>query len=197
VSTVTDLIVRKALDVVCLQELAPLSVTPPRASVHRALARATGWDSAFAVHPRLYPGWLEAVGILTRLPIARGRRIRLGPGRGHVQAVVRSAVLGEVCIGCIHLSSPARRRRELRRAVSEAPRRRSILAGDFNLRPDDPILTSELPGLASDDLPGVDHVYVSPDLRIVRSEIEPTAASDHDAVVVSIEPQPVGSRQGA
>ena len=193
VSTVTDLIGRKDLELVCLQELAPLSVVPPRASVHRALARATGWDMAFAIHPRLYPGWLEAVGIFTRFPIVRTQRIRLGPSRSYVQAMVRTSAMGDVCIGCVHLSSPGRRRRELRRALLEAPRRRYVMAGDFNLRPGDPILTSELPGLVSDDLPGVDHVYVTPDLSVVSSEIEPTVASDHDAVVVSIEPQPGGS----
>jgi endonuclease/exonuclease/phosphatase family metal-dependent hydrolase len=187
VATVEDLIARHELAVVCLQELAPFSVAPPRVSVHRALARATGWKAVLAVHPRLYPGWVEAVGILTRLPIVRSRMIRLGRSRGYVQAVLRSAVLGEVCVGCVHLSSPGRRRQELRRAVLEAPERRYVVAGDFNLAADDAILSTEVPHLTSDGLPGMDHIYVTGDLRLVECHIERTAASDHDAIVAVID----------
>jgi endonuclease/exonuclease/phosphatase family metal-dependent hydrolase len=186
VGTVEELIGRHELDLVCLQELTPFSVAPLRVSVHRALERATGWHAAVAVHPRLYPGWLEAVGILTHLPIVRSGRSRLGPNRSFVQAVVRSVTLGEVCIGCIHLSSPVRRRQELRRAMLEAPDRRYVLAGDFNLRVDDAIVSAEVPHLTSDDLPGVDHIYLTGDLRLVDRHIERTEASDHDAVVAVI-----------
>lgn len=187
VSTVTDLIGRKDLDVVCLQELTPLSIAPPRALVHRALAHATGWNAALAVHPRLYPGWLEAVGIFTGLPIVRGRRIRLSSNRAYVQAVVQSAALGEVCIGCIHLSSPGRRREELRSVMVKAPDRRYILAGDFNLRPDDPVLSAQVPQLTSDDLPGVDHIYLTRDLQLIEPHLDRTEASDHDAVIAAID----------
>jgi endonuclease/exonuclease/phosphatase family metal-dependent hydrolase len=183
VATVTDLIGRHELDVICLQELTPLSLAPPRASVHRALRRATGWHTLLAVHPRPYPGWLEGVAILTRLPVVRHRRIWLSSNRRYVQTVVRDPELGEVCIGGIHLSSPGRRRHELRRALAAAPEHGYVLAGDFNLRLHDPILSEALSGYASDGLPGVDHIYVTPDLRLVQSHVERTSASDHDAVV--------------
>jgi endonuclease/exonuclease/phosphatase family metal-dependent hydrolase len=187
VATVEQLIARCELDAVCLQELASPSIVPPRFSVHGALQRATGWSAALAVHPRPYPGWLEAVGILSRLPIVCSRRIRLGPNRSYLQVALRSEALGEVCVGCIHLSSPGRRRQELRRAMLEAPDRRYVLAGDFNLPADDATLRAEVPHLTRDDLPGVDHICLSDDLRLVDRHIERTEASDHDAVVAAID----------
>lgn len=187
VAIVAALVEQHELDAVCLQELTPLSIVPPRTSVHRTLASTTGWDGALAIHPRLYPGWLEGVGILTRLSIVARRRVRLSANRSYVEAVVRHADLGEVCLGCIHLSSPRWRGSELKRAVSRAPQRRYILAGDFNLHQNDPVLRARLPRHSSDGLPGVDHVYVTPDLAVVEPHIESTAASDHDAVIASIE----------
>jgi endonuclease/exonuclease/phosphatase family metal-dependent hydrolase len=187
VGVVEELIDTCGLDVVCLQEVTAASLAPPRFATHRALARATGWKVSLASHPRLYPGWVEGVAILTHLPILARRRARLSPNRSYLQAVIRDTELGELSIGCIHLSSPDRREPELRRALHGAPPHRFVLAGDFNLRASDPALRTALASYRSDGLPGVDHVYLSADLRIVEARLEPTAPSDHDAVIAWVQ----------
>lgn len=186
VDTVVELIERHLLDIVMLQEVTPLSIVPPRLLVPRALARATGWRLIFGCHPRPYPSWLEGVAILTALPVDTTTRVRVSANRTYVQTAIAHPELGTCTAGVVHLSDPASRAQEITRIAAHAPRSRTVLAGDFNLSPSDPILMLALADYAPDDRPGVDHVYVSGDLTIVASRTEPTTASDHDPVIGSV-----------
>lgn len=187
VETVEQLIRGHELDVVCLQELAPLSVVPPRRSARRALAAATGWNGAFACHPHVFPGWVEGVAVFSRLPMLGRRATLLSSRRTYVQVTLRHQALTAVSIGAIHLSTPDRRVRELRTALARSPSERCIVAGDFNLRLRDRGLDAQIERYQPDGLPGVDHVLISHDLRFVDRDLVHTAASDHDPVIATVE----------
>ncbi|MGA2929134.1 MAG: endonuclease/exonuclease/phosphatase family protein [Solirubrobacteraceae bacterium] len=186
VETVQALIRGHGLDVVCLQELAPLSVVPPRCSARRALAFATRWNLAFACHPHLFPGWIEGVAVLSRLPIVARRRTLLSSRRSYLQVAIRHEALSAVSIGAIHLSTPDRRARELRTALARSSCERCVMAGDFNLRLGDRAMDAATERYQPDGIPGVDHVLISHDLRFVDRGRVRAAASDHDPVIATV-----------
>lgn len=187
IPTLQSLIRQHNLDVICLQEIVPLSIVPLRRNLHRALTQATGWNSGLACHPSPFPGWIEGVSLLSRLEVRCYERFFLSPRRRYLQAIVADPDLGAVCVGSIHLSTPKRREQELRGAIAHAPASRFVLAGDLNLELDDPRTDALRDRYVVDGLPGVDHICLSRDLGFAGCKVVQTHASDHDPVVAVVE----------
>ena len=188
VAALEELIDGYGADVLCLQEIALVSVVPPVYDVVGNLSRATRWNAHFARHPNVYLGWIEGVAILARHPIVDSSRLRISSRRAYVEVNVAEPDLGDVRIGSVHLSEPELREAELHAVLEHVPPRRSIVAGDFNVELTNPILEPLLARYNADGLQGIDHVCVSHDLRLVRAEIVRTAPSDHDAVIGEVRP---------
>jgi endonuclease/exonuclease/phosphatase family metal-dependent hydrolase len=190
VAALEELIDGYRADVLCLQEIALVSVVPPVYDVAGTLARATRWNAHFTRHPNVYLGWIEGVAILTRHPIIimQSSRYRISSRRAYLEVTVADPDLGDVRIGSLHLSLPGLREAELHAVLKHVPPRRSIVAGDFNAELINPILEPLLAKYNADGLQGIDHVCVSHDLRLVRAEIVRTAPSDHDAVIGEVRP---------
>lgn len=179
-------------DVLCLQEVALWSLTPPRRNLHAALLGATGWHGAIAAHPHRYRWWAEGVSVLTPHPVLAREVVRLSRLRALVRLRLQSPRLGLIDVGCLHLSEPALRARELAAAAAAMPAAGGILAGDFNLSlPAIETLGAAPGGYRPDGCApsGVDRVFVSRDLEAQRCEQLPCRVSDHDPVLVRVVPR--------
>jgi endonuclease/exonuclease/phosphatase family metal-dependent hydrolase len=180
----------RPIDALCLQEVVLWSLTPPRRNLQRALARATGMRGALAAHPRRYACWAEGVSVLTPHAILASTRTRLSARRALLRARIATP-LGEIELGSIHLSRPELRAGELAAAAACMPARRGILAGDFNL----PLSSIAAIGTGLEpyrpdgcDPTGVDRVFVSSDLVVVRCQPLARSVSDHAPLLASIAP---------
>ena len=214
-------------DVVALQETDKFQPRSDRADQVAELGRRLGYHGVFA--PSLWgaPGtaWTAApgedtggpaygIGLLSRAPIRRWRRITLPgggagqrrrpvnpqrPGWDHEPRVLLQAEVDlagrSVLIGTTHLSSmPWRSVRQLRRALrAQGAAAPAVLLGDFNLPP--PLVGALAPGWRS---AGGDRTYPSPEPRmqldhillrgldVLGVEVAPAGPSDHLAVVAQV-----------
>lgn len=183
-----------------------------------------GWDLSAGIDEFAYLRWrlagyhavygpmdtaLYGNAILSRYPIAEsghGILPRLGSAlpRGYVWAELE-APSGRLLVVSTHFTSYAGFGQE-RLAQADAfielwgERPLSILAGDYNARPEDIEIARLLDAGLIDgaaavgmgDVPThsagrIDYVFVSPDLRPVRGDLPGTTASDHRPVLVVIE----------
>lgn len=185
----------RGLDVLCLQEVALWSLTPPRRNLHAALLSATGWHGAVARHPRRYRWWAEGVSVLTPHPLAAHELIELSRSRAMVRLRIQPPGLRAIEVGSLHLSDPALRAAELAAAAAAMPASGGILAGDFNLS----LPAIETLGVAPDGYrsdrcapSGVDRVFVSRDLEVEHCEPLPCRVSDHAPVLARVVPRRAG-----
>lgn len=185
IAEVGRLVRQYQVDVVCLQEVR-------RGRLPRHLAKALGMEVAVAWHP-LPSG--EGLAILSRFPIVGRQRQRLNWHRRYLQVDIQVALGREINIGCLHVSAFAleKRHMEVAQATVFLPRREAILAGDFNLEPDDPVILALRHHLVADGAPGptqgkrkTDHVFTTTDLVVVNSQTVHTSISDHNPVLVRV-----------
>lgn len=158
------------------------------------LARATGSQAAAAWGTAPAFPWWEGLVILSRFPVVARRRYVLNVHRRYLEADLEVPG-GRLTVGCLHISGWKRpwKEREMGRILELLPAERAVLAGDFNLRPHDPLMRQaferlqwDYSRLATNSKAKIDYVLATRDLKLEGSRLLPKYSSDHNAVAVEV-----------
>ncbi|HNQ87034.1 MAG TPA: endonuclease/exonuclease/phosphatase family protein [Verrucomicrobiota bacterium] len=187
-------------DLVGLQETDTARVAGGNSDLVRFLAAGLGYHACPG--PRAGAGTF-GIALLSRYPLARARTSYLDSKGEQIAVIEADLILGETTysIGVTHLGNggPVLEQRQVLSLVEGKPH--AILMGDFNFRPGTEsyrLTTARLedawlgagerqldpPHLEVDRR--IDHVFVTPDLRVQRVAYQDYGESDHPAVVVDL-----------
>lgn len=209
-----QLLARLDADVLCLQEVdrhwsARSAWADQAAELATALAMTVVYGAAVRAAP-LAPGdppreYGNAV--LSRSPILAHRVVGLPvPPRAEPRCLLLAQIEGGLTVGCVHLqhnSAAARTRQAAAVAEEVAGADPLVLAGDFNAEPGQPELAALTARLTDGwtaagsgggrtfparlPMRRLDQILVSSGVRVSRSAVVRTDASDHRPVVVDVD----------
>ena len=98
--------------------------------------------------------------------------------------------------------NPDEKENAVKTVVSHIPKERCVLMGDFNMKPEDPLLAPIMEKLydtaqvfsapkmsfpSDDPHKKIDYIFVSSDLRVLDADIPAIVSSDHRPHVATIE----------
>ena len=196
-------------DIVGLNEMRGKSDDPEFAEQVETLATLTGMPY-FYFAPAIYKRGPYGNGFLSKIPIVKAENIpipdpnpRRFETRYETRCVLRAELEGGITVLVSHFGLNADEQENAVETVLKHMRdRRCILMGDFNLRPDDVILTpirermqdaatlfdAEKLSFPSDEPTcKIDYIFVSPDVKILSADIPPIVASDHRPHTATVE----------
>ena len=160
----------------------------------RRMARATGFHPASALQTTPAFPWWEGLVILSRFPVLSRRRHVLNIHRRYLEADIE-APGGTVTVGSLHISGWARpwKEREMAKVLGLVPDQRAVVAGDFNLRPHDPLMCRAFERLdwdysrmATNSKAKIDYVLATRDMKLAGAKLLPKYCSDHHPVMVEV-----------
>jgi len=209
---VAEVLRRLDADVITLQEVDKRTERTGRVDETAVLAELIGYEGVHGAH-RPYQGGEYGNAVLTRLPILASRTHAIPPASGSALAVheldVEVEGIGPVSVVSVHLAGTVEERLAQADSVTSYFSRLDhpvVLAGDFNGRPDGPVVTrlrrdweiatkSGVPYTYPADVPDreIDFVMHRPAgaFRLERHEvIEETMASDHRPIVAVLSSVP-------
>jgi len=184
---IADVLRRLDADVITLQEVDDRTERTGGVDQVAVLAELLGYQGFHGPH-RPYQGGFYGNAVLTRLPVVEQRTHPIPPASGSALAVhevivevpltpardgdadaqIQAAL--PVSVVSVHLAGTPEERMAQARAVTAAfvPGRTTILAGDFNGRPDDPVVQSFAEGWTTERKSGDPRTYPSdmPDREI-------------------------------
>ena len=187
-------------DILGLQESDTARVAGGNSDLVRYLADRLNFHSYYG--PRTVSGTF-GIALLSRYPIEAARTYYLFSAGEQTAAITAQVCVGErryhVVVTHLGNGGPIIQQREVLELVAEKPN--TILLGDFNFTPADEAYRLTVAGLEDawlvagerdagkgglnlDDR--IDHVFVSPEVRVLRAEYLGAGASDHPMMTVEI-----------
>ena len=148
-------------------------------------------------------------GFLSRIPIERAETVRIPDpeekkydGYYETRCILKATLEGGITVLCSHFGlNPDELENAVKTAVECLCPEKCILMGDFNMRPENPLLlpirermkdTAEKFGGERLSFPSdrprckIDYIFVSPDVEVLSADIPATVASDHRPHVAQI-----------
>ena len=209
---IADTIKKCEADIIGLQEIRDKNYNRSYDAQAKILAKKLGYDHYFAEAINFDGKYAYGNAILSRYPIAYAETIRIPDPvirkyTGHYET--RCLLKAEIDAGTelnvlvSHFGlNPDEQENAVETVLSHLPENRTVLMGDFNMRPENPILnpirqrlfdTAQLfpaPKLSfPSDAPTMklDYIFVSDDIRVHSADIPPIVSSDHRPHTATIE----------
>lgn len=208
---IASAIAREGADIVGLNEV--YGDGGGEISQAKILADAVGYPYFYfakAIELRGGRGYGNA--ILSKYPISSAQTIAVpdpDPDRrsygGHyesrvlLKADITTPSANRLTVGVIHFGlNPDEAENAVKTVIKELPHERSLLIGDLNLTPDSKILdpirmrmkdTQTMAPTFPSDAPRtkIDHIFMTPDIKLISHDTPPTVASDHLPHTANIE----------
>lgn len=197
-------------DIVGLQEMRGEGPSPEYTDQVRILSELTGMQYYYFAHAIDIGGeGLYGNGLLSKRPIVRAEKIMIPDpvvkvGRRYeTRCIIKAELEGGVTVLTTHFGlNHDEQVNAVATVVKNLADQRCILMGDFNVTPDDAVL-SEIRAKMKDtadaidgeqltfpsDVPQrkIDYIFVSPDVKVCDAEIPAIVASDHRPHLASVE----------
>ena len=199
-------------DIVALNEMRDAGTFEGYTSQTATLASLTGLNHFFfaqAIDFLPEGGAPYGNGLLSRLPILRAESILIPDpepkrydGYYETRCVLKATLEGGITVLVTHFGlNPDEQENAVNTILAHLAPEKCILMGDFNVRPEDPILnpirarmkdTAELFTAPHFSFPSdapdrkIDYIFVSPDVEILSADIPSIVASDHRPHVAQI-----------
>jgi len=197
-------------DVVGLNEMRGAGIHPEYTDQVGELARLTGMPYHYFAPALTFSGkGPYGNGIISRIPFVKVENVPIPDpfpknegGYYETRCVLRAELENGITVLASHFGlNPGEQKNAVKTVLAAAPESRCILMGDFNLRPESPIL-GEIRSRMKDaaecfsepqlsfpsDAPTckIDYIFVSPDLKVESAEIPAIVASDHRPHIATV-----------
>lgn len=201
-NTMADAIEKIDPDIVGLQEMRNKGIVEEHADQVKILSELTGMPYYYFAKAIDFPDGPYGNGILSKVPIISAETVlipdpeeRAYGGYYETRCVLKATLEGGITVLVSHFGlNPDEIENAVRTVVENLKAEKCILMGDFNLKPDDPLLVPirekmkdsadlfDCPKLSCpSDNPDkkIDYIFASPDVKIVEADIPAIVASDH------------------
>lgn len=190
-------------DVVGLNEMRGKGLDPEYTEQVEILAKLTGMNDFYFAPAIEFPSkGPYGNGFLSKLPIRKAETVLIEDpspkgygGYYETRCVLKAELEGGVTVLVTHFGlNPDEQENAVKTILKHMADQKCILMGDFNVRPDNPVLAPirekmkdaadffDAPKLSfPSDTPNrkIDYIFVSPDVEIVAADIPAIVASDH------------------
>lgn len=189
-------------DVVALNEMRGQGSAPEYTDQTGTLAKLTGMEPYFAQAINWQGIKPYGNGLLSRLPILSAETIiipdpveKTGPRNYETRCVLKAKLEGGITVLVSHFGlNPDEQELAVMTVLANLEKEKCILMGDFNVQPDDPVLSpirARMKDAAAqlDPVPftfpsyepnkKIDYIFVTPDVEILEAEVPRIVASDH------------------
>ena len=198
-------------DVVGLNEVYGEGERPEFVAQARILSKGSGMEHSFFAPAILWKGNNPyGNALLSKSPILYAENIPVPDpaerpaGKGYeTRCLLKAKLENGLTVLVIHFGlNPDERENAVRTVLAHLENEKCVLMGDFNLRPEDPLLlpirarmvdTAQLSNDALLTFPSdapeckIDYIFLSPDLKATRVEVPACTSSDHRPYLVEIE----------
>ena len=197
-------------DIVGLNEMRSAGETDQYEAQVAILAEKTGMPYYYFAKAVYFPGGGPyGNGILSRIPIVKAETIlipdpnpRKYEGYYETRCVLKVELEGGITVLVSHFGlMPDEQENAVATVLDHLVNQRCILMGDFNLRPENPILnpirermrdTAEVFASPKWSFPSdtprckIDYIFVSRDVEVIEADIPPVVASDHRPHIATV-----------
>ena len=198
-------------DIVGLNEIRGLSEHPEYAAQTERLAELVGMKYFYFARAITFEGGGPyGNGFLSRIPIVKAETIIIPDptvkkynGYYETRCVLSAELAGGITVLVTHMGlNPDEHENAVRAILDNVKDEKCILMGDFNMKPDNPLLAPIYERLTDtaeafegekfsfpSDKPDrkIDYIFVSRDAKVISADIPPIVASDHRPHVATVE----------